>query len=580
MAQSFQKYALALAIVFTAGTCSALVYNPIDYGAVPNGTTISTSAIQQAIDAAAAAGGGTVQLTTGTYLSGTIFFKNDVTLQLDSGATLLGSTNLADYPQVIPAYPSLMYEKQQVTQSLIYAEGLHNIGITGAGTINGQGGSFTVPTSGPVLVGRPFLIRVSECNGVSVNGVTLRNSASWTQLYQASDNVSITGITVDGHAIRNNDGIDIDGCQGVYIANCTTNTDDDGLCFKGQGLRPTMNVVVENCTFNSYCNSLKFGTDSQGGFQNIQISNVALGKPPAGTPPRILGVPEGIAGLALEVVDGGIMDNVNIDGVTVTGTRAPIFIKLGDRGRHLADEPRLPPGELKNVTISNLTATGATIMGSPIVGLPDHPIENLTLRNISISSAGGGTEADTVRTFDEKAASYPEATMFAARLPASGLYLWHADGVTLDNVQCTTVLPDGRPAITLEDVANATIINTPGVTIIEPPPPPPPPPNALVSLYTFNESSGTVAANSVASARRHAVHNPSGRTASATCQRQGGQCPAIPVGFSNGEYWQCGEHHHQRLSELIDRRWNHGRQHFDLDQSGRLKHAVRDDLGR
>jgi len=235
-----------------------------------------------------------------------------------------------------------MYQLQKSTQSLIYAEGVQNIAIQGQGQIDGQGASFAMSPLGR-LVNRPLLIKTSQCNNMSVSGVTLRNSASWTQYYCATDNLSITGVTVNGHVAQNEDGIDIDGCQGVHIANVTTNTDDDGLCFKGQAARPTKNVVVENCTFNSYCNSLKFGTDSQGGFQDIHISNVQLGKPPAGTPPLLNGASSGLAGIALEVVDGGTMDNVTIDKVTIQGTEAPIFVRLGNRGRHLDGDPTPPP---------------------------------------------------------------------------------------------------------------------------------------------------------------------------------------------------------------------------------------------
>jgi hypothetical protein len=243
----------------------------------------------------------------------------------------------------------------------------------------------------------------------------------------------------------------------VHISNVETSTDDDGMCFKGCSLRPTKNVVVENCRFYSYCNSLKYGTDSQGGFENIQIRNVELGRPAPGTPPKILGASEGICGIALEIVDSGTMQNVSIDNVKIRGTRAPIYLVLGDRGRHLKDKPRLPPGVLRNVTISNVQAEAATNMGCPILGIPDHPIENLTLRNIKISFPGGGLEEDTIRRFDEKANTYPEAIKYTKRLPAFGLFCWHVEGLTLENVQLTTRQPDRRPAIGLEDAIDVTI---------------------------------------------------------------------------------------------------------------------------
>lgn len=458
-----KRWAATLLVLFLAvDACGAEeVFDPIRYGAKPDGRTLATAAIQEAIDACAAAGGGVVRLSPGKYLSGTIFFRSGVTLQVDEGATLLGSTNLNDYPHKTPAFWTMTDQKQQVTQTLIYAEGVEKIALRGKGVIDGQGASFTHVKEGPCLVNRPFLIRMSECRDVLVEDVTLRNSASWTEYYVACDRLTIRGIKVIGHVMRNNDGIDIDGCQDVHISNVETTSDDDGMCFKGCSLRPTKNVVVENCRFFSYCNSLKYGTDSQGGLENVQIRNVQLGQPAPGTPPKMLGAQEGISGIALEIVDSGTMQNVSIDNVQIRGTRAPIYLVLGDRGRHLKDQPRLPPGVLRNVTISNVQAEAATNLGCPILGLPGHPIEGLTLRNLTISFPGGGLEKDTVRQFDEIADTYPEAIKYAERLPAFGLFCWHVKGLTLDNVQLTTRQPEGRPAIVLEDASDVTIDNRP-----------------------------------------------------------------------------------------------------------------------
>ena len=384
-----------------------------------------------------------------------------MTLQVDEGATLLGSTDLKDYPHKTPAFPSLMTEREAVTQSLIYAEKVEQIALRGKGQIRGQGGVFRrfpkVANVGP-LVDRPFLIRMIECKDVLVENVTLRDSASWTESYIACDNLTIRGIRVLGHVGPNNDGIDIDGCQNVRISNVESSSIDDGLCFKGTSLRPTKHVVAENCRLFSYGNAVKFGTDSQGGLEDVQIRNMELGQPAPGTPPVKFGRPKtGIAGVALEIVDGGTMQNVNIDNIRIYDVRAPIYLVLDDRGRHLKGEPRLPPGVLRNVTISNVRAEAATNMGCPIFGIPGHPIENLTLRNIQISFPGGGTLEDNVRRFNAKSNNYPEATKYAERLPAFGLFCWHVKGLTLDNVQLTTRQPDQRPAIALEGEIDTTI---------------------------------------------------------------------------------------------------------------------------
>ena len=458
-----RMHVFATAILLLTQTClGAEKCDPIQFGAKPDGKTLCTAAIQKAIDTCAAAGGGTVEFTKGKYLSGTIFYRSGVTLQLDEGVTLLGSTNVNDYPRTTPDFRTRMDEVEQVTRSLIYAEKVERIALRGKGEINGQGASFQPVLeesmkNGRELLDRPFLIRMIQCKDVSIEDVTLRDSGSWTEDYIACDNLTIRGIRVIAHVIRNNDGIDIDGCQNVHISDVMADVEDDGLCFKGCSLRPTKNVLVENCRFYSNCNSIKYGTDSQGGLENVTIRNVDLGQPAPDMPPAINGWAEGIAGIALEVVDSATMRNVTIDNVKVRGTWAPIYLVLGDRGRHAADKPRLPAGVMQNVTISNVRAEPTKNMGCPIVGIPGHPIEGLTLRNIHITFPGGGKQEDIVRRFTEKAHSYPEAFKYALRLPAFGLFCWHVRGVTLDNVQLTTRQPDERPAIAMEDVADVTL---------------------------------------------------------------------------------------------------------------------------
>jgi polygalacturonase len=446
-----------LMVLVVASECFATgVYDPVQYGAKPDGQTISTAAIQKAIDVCSAAGGGTVRLAKGSYVTGTLFFRSGVTLELDEGATLLGSTDLADYPATLPAYKSLM--DTYTSQSLIYAERVEKIGLRGRGEINFRGASFKGRVSSGAMPGRPLGIRMIECKDIMISGVTLRNAAAWMESYLACDNLTLRGIKVFNQCQENNDGIDIDGCHKVRISDVEVNAEDDGLCFKGTSLRPTTDVVVENSRIWSYCSSLKFGTDSQGGFRDVTVRNVELGGPPAGSPPAPKGYPViGISGVSWEIVDGGTMENVTVDRVKIRGTMVPIYLCIANRGRHLPDQPRLPPGVMRNVTISNVDAAGASATGCLIIGLDGHPVENVTLRNIAISFAGGGLQKDSVRRFKTKEASYPEATKYAARLPAFGLFAWHVKGLSLENVRLTTLLPDQRTAIALEDALDVTI---------------------------------------------------------------------------------------------------------------------------
>ncbi|MCP4638965.1 MAG: glycoside hydrolase family 28 protein [bacterium] len=431
------------------GLAEDAVYDPMDYGAKPDGVTLCTEAIQNAIDTCAAAGGGSVRLAAGRFLSGTLFLKSNVSLIIDEGATLLGSTELDHYPVTIPEYRS--YTDRYTNKSLLYGENLSDIAIVGKGTIDGQGAAF----EGEWKV-RPYLIRMVTCKNVRVQDITLINSPMWMQHYLACDDVRLQGVTVYNHCNRNNDMIDIDGCKDVLIADCVGDTDDDGITLKSTSARACENVTIRDCTVSSHCNAIKCGTESNGGFKNITIANCTV-KPSADTEP-IFGLPAGLGGIALEIVDGGTMDNVTVSDITIEGTLAPIFVRLGNRARPFIEGgPKPDVGVLRNVTLRNITATGASAMGCPIAGISGHPIEDLALENVKLSFAGGGEEKDTVRAFGEKAEKYPECKMFADWLPAFGLFCWHVRGLTLTNVALTTEAPDARPAVAFEDVEDITV---------------------------------------------------------------------------------------------------------------------------
>ena len=447
------RFAYLLVMITVAGCAKPSaeypIYNPVDFGAKPDGRTISTAAIQKSIDECAANGGGVVQLTGGVFVSGTIFMKSGVTLDISVDATLLGSTNLRDYPITVPAYSS--YTNYFTDKSLVYGENLSNIAVTGKGTIDGQGANFKGEGKH-----RPYGIRFITCSNVTVENLTLKNSAAWMQHYLACDNVSIKGITVWNHANRNNDMMDIDGCHNVLVTDCVGDTDDDGITLKSTSQRACENISIMGCTISSHCNAIKCGTESNGGFKNVKVSHCVI--KPSAKRTCIFGHPEGLAGIALEIVDGGTMDRVSVSDVQIQGTLSPIFLRLGDRARRFRrDMPRPDVGVLRNVTISRVTASGASSMGCAIAGLKNHRIENLFLSDLNFTFAGGGVEENIARRFDEKPGAYPECKMFSERLPAYGLFLWHVDGLSLDDVKLTTVKPDERPAIVLEDVANLSI---------------------------------------------------------------------------------------------------------------------------
>ena len=425
--------------ILAAGSAIAAeeLYDVRDYGAKPDGKTLCTASIQKAIDACSQSGGGTVYLPPGTFLSGTIYFKAGVTLRLAAGSTLLGSTDLKDYPPTVQTFRS--YTDNYTDKSLIYGENVEHIAITGEGTIDGQGASF----EGPYKV-RPYMIRFIQCRNVTVKDVTIKDSPMWVQHFLACDDVRITGITVRSLVNHNNDGIDIDSCRRVIISDCNINSGDDAIVLKSTLARVCRDVAISNCVLSSRCNALKMGTESNGGFENIVITGCSI-------------YDTRLAGVALEIVDGGTMDRVVVSNITMNKVGAPIFVRLGNRARMFKKDMEKPAiGVLRNVTISNIEATGANPTGCAISGLPEAKIENVTLSNVRLSFEGGGTKADAAREIPEKPEDYPEYSMFG-KLSAYGLYCRHVKGLKLFNVQLQLEKPDRRHAVVFEDVEDALI---------------------------------------------------------------------------------------------------------------------------
>ncbi len=426
------------------------IYNVRDYGAKGDSVTLDTKSIQAAIDDCSKQGGGTVLLSAGTYLSGTLHLKSNITLHIQSGAVLLGSTRIDDYSLNSPELAS--YNDSFLKQSLIYGENLDHVSIEGDGIIDGQGGAFKVTTKVKPdrYKNRPYILRLICCRNVRVENITLQNSAMWMQHYLACENLSIRGIKVYNHCNQNNDMMDIDGCKNVVISDCIGDTDDDGLTLKSTSGRITENVTITNCILSSHCNALKCGTESHGGFKNIVISNILV--KPSKDDMAIFGDPKGIGGIVLAVVDGGLLDNVNISNVRVEGVRVPLFLRLGNRARTVVpgDEPP-GVGTYKNVKISHVTATGADSVGCSITGLPGHPVRNVELSDITISFHGGVAAPQRLADVPENETFYPESTMFGT-LPAYGFYLRHAENISLSDIDLSYQQPDERPALLADDV--------------------------------------------------------------------------------------------------------------------------------
>lgn len=441
--------ALSLSLLARVGLAAEAAVDIRECGAVPDGKTICTAAIQQAIDRCAAQGGGVVRVPSGTWLTGTLYLKSRVTLYLAKGSTLLGSRDRSDYGRPRKAVggdqpSSFAYG------AILAGANLHDVAITGEGTIDGQGDAFRDKTKL-----RPKAIYLTGCRDVLVENVTLRNAGSWMQHYRDCDRLTIRKITVFNHVSFNNDGLNIDSCRDVTIADCRVDSDDDGIVLKSLSRKPCRNVSIHGCVVSSHCNAIKMGTESGGGFQNIRVADCQVHSPRDSQ--VIYGRQRGLAGIALEIVDGGTLQNVDVSQIKIDGVSVAIFLRLGNRARVFETGQAKPGvGRFSQVTLSDITATNTSDIGCSITGLPGHPVEGVTLSGIAIGFDGGGTKEQTTRAIPEREAAYPESTMFGA-LPAYGFFCRHAKGLTFRNVKLHTTNPDLRHAMVFEDVEDLRI---------------------------------------------------------------------------------------------------------------------------
>lgn len=435
-----------MTLAAAALTAEARVYDIADYGAVSDTTRLSTTAVQKAIDSCNAAGGGTVSVPAGNYKIGSIVLRSNVTLNLENGATLYGSTDIADYQPMTTDYVSL--RTNVPTIQLIYADNASNVAITGLGTIDGRGKAFPKLTWNDEGITRPHLLRLIRCSDVTVSGVTLKNSGCWMQHYLACDRVKIHGITVINRNNYNNDALDLDGCHNVTVSDMIADSDDDGITLKSTSPRLCEDITISNCVVSSHCNAIKLGTETNGGFRNIILRGVVV-KPSADQSSRYFGLPTGHSAISLEIVDGGSMSNVDIADITITGTESPIFIRLADRRRPYAENvPIDKVGSISGIRLHDIQIDGAGPTGCSITGIEGHPVTDVQISDVTMRHAGG--QPVTAAPADEKIAEYPEATMWGI-LPAKGFWLNHTRNVTFRNVNVITDAPDERPLFVATD---------------------------------------------------------------------------------------------------------------------------------
>ncbi len=505
-------FAPAVRAMFASGQASGNsaarfgAYDVRAFGAKGDGTTVDTDAINKAIEAASAAGGGTVHFPAGTYLSFSIRLKSNITLYLDSGATILaaepGEKGKYDLPEPNEWDMYQDFGHSHWQNSLIWGIGLHDVAILGPGKIDGTKGltrrgpgprAAAGPGDSPVSLGggragtraqTPLgegaqrnqnnsmdgqgnkAIALKLCRNVTLRDVTLLMGGHFALLTAGVDNLTIDNLKVD----TNRDGFDIDSCRNVRISNCSVNApNDDAIVLKssyGLGFaRATENVTITNCQVTGYdpgtfldgtfkrtqqqapdrdgvTGRIKFGTESNGGFKNITISNCVFDRS---------------RGLAFETVDGGLIEDITVMNITMRDvTTAPIFLRLGSRMR---GPKELTVGAIRRVTISNVVVSDAEAkFASLICGLPGQPIEDVRLSNIRIVYRGGGTKEDAAVEVPERENNYPEPSMFGT-IPAYGFYIRHVKGLEVRDVEVSFVKDEQRPVIVLDDVAGASFDN-------------------------------------------------------------------------------------------------------------------------
>jgi hypothetical protein len=433
------------------------VARPEDFG-YASGQTLATQAIQAAIDTLARRGGGTVVMTHGDYVSGTLDLRSHIRLKVERGARLLGSLDLKDYPARVARRPTVMDSNMGMNQSLIFAEGCTDIALGGAGIIDGRGTKANFPGLEAIgaTPGRPFLIRIIDCQRISVRDLLLKDSACWMQNYLNCDELLIEHLKVENQSNFNNDGCDIDGCRRVIVRNCQISSEDDGLCFKGAAERPTQEVLVEDCRIFSTTNAVKLGTDSQSVFRNVLLRRLQLGGPSADMP--VIRRRRAESGISWEIVDGGAAENILARDIQIARADSPLFLRLGDRARVRPGEPRPNPGTLRRIVYERISGADNGARGSYFMGLPERHIVDVALRDVSLQVGASDAPVPAQQDVAEMRDVYPDAHMIAGAVPAYGLWARHIDGLTLSRVRFAIPGKDARPMILADlDTKNVCI---------------------------------------------------------------------------------------------------------------------------
>ena len=427
-----------------------------------------TAQWQQAIDAAAAKGGGRVTIPAGRHLVGQLDLRSNVEIHLADGAVLEGLPGLEHYRVVELPF------SEGTWSAILFAQNVTNVSVTGTGEICGNGTAWKIPEGyGGNQEGlRARGLFFADSKGIRLEGFTLRDAACWGIVLKRCEGVTARRVTVDSHANGNNDGFDIEA-KDVLIEDCVVDAGDDAYCVKSNDPGFTVeNVVVRRCVARSHSNGFKIGTATHGTVRNVRFESCRAEAPTRDFldtrrssrnfgrmhfyRPELahLKVGGGLAAIAIENVDGGRVENVRADGIDVAGFMVPIFVRAGTRtGRSCGT----PPGSqyvFRDIEIANVKGVSESAYASSVSGVKGCVLRDARLRNVDIVCRGADrarSEAAAARAVPDAAGRYPECTMFGGILPAFGLWADKVDGLTLENVafRLREGGEDARPAVVL-----------------------------------------------------------------------------------------------------------------------------------
>jgi hypothetical protein len=425
------------------GTPPAPVFNPRDYGAIGDGVTKDTAAIQMAINAAAGTGG-SVLMTNGTFLSGTLTLGSNMTFFIDPSAVLLGSSVAADYPQLTPNSGNT--QLAQCQRALLYATGVTQLTIDGGGSLDGQGDSFS-----GVEATRPILIWPVLSNHVTVQNLYLKKGAVWSLVSMESDHVLISNVNIQSDNITH-DGIDVVDGQDVTVDECAVRSGDDAMCVKSGVRRGLDTLLVRNSLFGGSgtsggSNGIKIGTGTYGALHNLNFQDTYVKDVQ-------------YAAMAVESRQGSDVDTVAFNRIEFANTGSAFFVYLAQQSSvaPAGDVPKL--GSMNNVSFSDISGSTGSWGNSPhqgslitghIFNSTTYDITNLSFTNVAVTFDAG---LNSVPASPPEATpnQYPESNMFGD-LPAWGYYLRHVNGVNFTSCVSTAAAADARQKLVTDDVS-------------------------------------------------------------------------------------------------------------------------------